>query len=443
MTPARAATPSADRGWAETTWDTATSWATNIPALAWVTIVVVLGLGTLFCLPMLRLQAYKAGQRAGKNRTELTAEDRQDRKLLIAALVPASLFWIAVVIGSARGLTGFGRDDLKWTGGWEYLVPFTLDGIAIAFALLAFRAVKKALNPDKAIHIAWAGMLTSAGLNFLHEAGGGSVLGAVYLAILSILGMLIFHEFLAQFEGGTGHIVRENPKFGLRWITWPTNTLCAWVAWRNHPPRPGAPAAVADAVEHLRQVRYTKALRRARSVDAPPWWIWILPWIRTTQVTAALTDLRAKLAAERQTRVKAEATHRTVVADLNRIADLNRAEVNRLTEQLTRTATDARTAEATRTAEHDAERVTWANRLTTVQGERDTHANRVTQLTHDLNRQTRRVTALTQRLTRQTGRVTTLTRDLNRQTQRFTEANRDLTRQTQRVTELDQELNRQ
>jgi hypothetical protein len=57
--------------------------------------------------------------------------------------------------------------------------------------------------------------------------------------------MTMFHEFLSQFEDGTeNHVRRENPKFGLRWLTWPSDTLLAAIAWRNYPPAEGSPGTV-------------------------------------------------------------------------------------------------------------------------------------------------------------------------------------------------------
>ena len=83
----------------------------------------------------------------------------------------------------------------------------------------------------------------SASINFTYEYGEtGNVLAGGYVGLLSVLGMVMFHEFLSQFEDGAdSHIRRENPKFGLRWVTWPTNTLLAAIAWRNHPPVEGTP----------------------------------------------------------------------------------------------------------------------------------------------------------------------------------------------------------
>lgn len=298
--PAPTAPAAPGESWHEAAWTTVSGWFDTVPSWLWASLAITLGLATLLTFPMLRAQAFKAGQRTTK--TELTDADRQDRRLLIAALIPATLFWVAVLVGSGRGLTAFGRDDLKWTGGWELLVPFTLDGVAIAFALLAFRAVKKGLNPDRATHIAWAAMLASAGLNFFHEVGGSS-LGAVYLAILSVLGMLIFHEFLAQFEEGADYVARQNPKFGLRWFTWPTNTVCAWFAWRNHPPEvvDGVRVTVRLAVQHLEQVRADKTRRRAEQVDAPAWWMRLAPWAHIGALRTALTAERITAAANLET----------------------------------------------------------------------------------------------------------------------------------------------
>ena len=327
--------------------DTALGWATTVPTWIWATALAGTFLATLVAFPVLRRQAYKAGRRAAGHTTKPgnSAQDRRDRQLLTAALGPAILFWIAVLIGSARGLIGFARDDLNWTGGWEYLVPFTLDGVAVTFGFLAFRAVAKERNPDRAYRIVWMATTASAGINFLHEVNG-SALGALYLAILSLFGMLIFHEFLAQFEEGAAWIKRDNPKFGLRWITWPTNTLCAWFAWRNYPPTDGTAVTIAAAVEHLRTVRAAKKTLRAERFDTAPWWTPIVPWVRIGQLDAALGEHRTDLAAERTTRTELAAQLEQAKTEHTRA--LQKAEER----------ADARVEQArTEAAEHAAEQV--------------------------------------------------------------------------------------
>lgn len=272
----------------------------HIPSWMWATAVATLFLATLITIPVSRRLAHRAGMRAAGHTTP--SSDRRDRVLLFAALTPAVLFWAAVLLGSARGLTAFGRDTIRWHDGWEYLVPLTLDGVGISFGVLAFRAVRKQRNPDRCIRVAWSAMTASAAINFFHEAGllHGSALGGGYLGLLSILGMLIFHELLDQFEQGADWIKRVNPKFGLRWLTWPTNTACAWVAWRNYPPAEGTRATVAAAVSHLDQVRVVKRGRRADTfTPSPAGWARILPWARVAQLDAALTEQHRAAQAER------------------------------------------------------------------------------------------------------------------------------------------------
>ena len=123
-----------------------------------------------------------------------------------------------------------------------------------------------ARHPDRCYRVVWGAAGASASINFSYEYGqSGNLLAGGYVGLLSVLGMVMFHEFLSQFEDGTDNrIRRENPKFGLRWLTWPSNTLLAAIAWRNHPPAEGTPGTVPAAVANLNRVRETK---RAARVD--------------------------------------------------------------------------------------------------------------------------------------------------------------------------------
>jgi hypothetical protein len=229
-----ASTPEQGESVTDVAWAWINARLDAVPGWLWVAVLAALALTMLVTLPLAKRFAFKAGARSS-GRLKNNSEARRDRMLLLAVLMPAVAFWLTVLIGSGRSLTAFGREDLDWTGGWQLLVPFTLDGVAVVFGALAFRALAKRRNPDRAYRVVWIATGASAFINFFHEVGG-STLGAGYLAILSLFGMLIFHELLAQFEEGAAWIHRTNPKFGLRWITWPTNTVCAWVAWRNYPP---------------------------------------------------------------------------------------------------------------------------------------------------------------------------------------------------------------
>ncbi|MDT5029043.1 MAG: hypothetical protein QOE61_5469 [Micromonosporaceae bacterium] len=87
----------------------------------------------------------------------------------MASLVPAGLFWVMVLAGSFHGLVAFGKSTLGWRNGWEYLVPGTLDGVSVTFAMLAFRAVRKGKTPDRCYRVVWGAALASATINFSYE----------------------------------------------------------------------------------------------------------------------------------------------------------------------------------------------------------------------------------------------------------------------------------
>jgi hypothetical protein len=247
----------------------------QVPAGVWVAAIAANLILTALTWSVARRRVRQAGQRLAN--PELAAgRRRRDTALTVAALVPAALFLVMVVAGSMHGLVAFGLNVLGWRNGWEYLVPATLDGVSVAFAFLAFRAVRLGKAPDRCYRVVWGAASASASINFSYEYGqSGNLLAGGYVGLLSVLGMTMFHELLSQFEDGTdNHILRANPKFGLRWLTWPSNTLQAAIAWRNHPPAEGTPGTVAAAVANLERVRERKraaktAVRPHRSPSRP------------------------------------------------------------------------------------------------------------------------------------------------------------------------------
>lgn len=346
-----ASTPEQGGSWTNAVWAWFNARLDVVPGWLWVTILAGLALAMLVTLPLAKRFAFKAGARSsGKLKADASA--RRDRMLLVAVLLPAVLFWLTVLIGSGRSLTAFGREDLGWTGGWQLLVPFTLDGVAVVFGGLAFRALAKKRNPDRAYRVVWIATGASAFINFFHEVGG-STLGAGYLSILSLFGMLIFHELLAQFEEGTAWIHRTNPKFGLRWITWPSNTACAWVAWRNYPPSTDLKATIGNAVTHLETVRSTKTRRRAQRIDSPVWWMRFTPWVdakalrvaleterqaaggSVTKLTATVSDLTARVdrqaALLEQERVTAATSAKQMQDEMAGLREQYSSEITKLT----------------------------------------------------------------------------------------------------------------
>ena len=246
------------------TADDVFGWMARVPPGVWVGLTVANVLLAAGTLAAARRCVRRAGQRFS-DPAAAVAWRGKDTLLTVASIVPAGLFWLMVLAGSFHGLVAFGRSTLGWEGGWEYLVPGTLDGVSVTFAMLAFRAVRRQKSPDRCYRVVWGAALASATINFSYEyETSGNALAGGYVGLLSLFGMVMFDEFLSQFEDGAQRVHRENPKFGLRWLTWPTNTFLAFVAWRNHPPAEGTPGTVANAVANLEQVRAQKRARRAR-----------------------------------------------------------------------------------------------------------------------------------------------------------------------------------
>ena len=242
-------------------WDSFVACVGRVPSSVWVLLGLVNLLVTVLTGSTARRWMRRAGERAADPRSVPGGlARRRDRALTVAAMIPAALFWVMVLAGSLHGLVAFGRNVLGWRDGWEYLVPGTLDGVSVTFAFLAFRAVRMKKAPDRCYRVVWGAAIASATVNFAYEFthSGHNIIAGGYLALLSLFGMVMLHEFLDQFEEGAACIKRSNPKFGLRWITWPTNTFCAAVAWRNYPPVEGTSATILNAVANLGRVRKLK-----------------------------------------------------------------------------------------------------------------------------------------------------------------------------------------
>lgn len=247
------------------TWGTIAAVVGQVPTGVWVLVAVANLIVTVLTWSTARRRMRRAGQRAVDPHLVAGGAARtRDTALTVASMIPAGLFWAMVLAGSFHGLVAFGRSVLGWHDGWEYLVPGTLDGVSVTFAFLAFRAVRKQKAPDRCYRVVWGAALASATVNFAYEYthSGHNIIAGGYLALLSLFGMVMLHEFLDQFEEGTAYVKRGNPKFGLRWLTWPTNTFCATVAWRNYPPGEGTPATVLNAVANLDRVRALKQAAR-------------------------------------------------------------------------------------------------------------------------------------------------------------------------------------
>jgi len=187
-------------------WGSVTVFAERVPPGVWASLVAANLVATLVTWSTARRRMRRAGQRAADPQLVAGGPGRtRDTALTVAALIPAGLFWAMVLAGSFHGLIAFGRSVLGWRDGWEYLVPGTLDGVSVTFAFLAFRAVRLRKAPDRCYRVVWGAAVASATVNFAYEFShsGHNLVAGGYLALLSLFGMVMLHEFLAQFEEGT------------------------------------------------------------------------------------------------------------------------------------------------------------------------------------------------------------------------------------------------
>lgn len=289
----------AGHGWA----DTAAGWLNTIPGWVWLAAVTALFLGLLVMRSRLdrayRVNPPKTGDNLGG--------------LFTAAVLVAAVLWAGILAVSGKNLTGFARDTLDFTGGWEYSILAGLDGIAVAFAVVMFAAVRAGRSANRAYRIVWSATLMSAVIGAWHGYDGntGSIAAAALLGYFALAAMAVLHELLDLFRSTTEKKApRVRPAFGLRWVTYFPNTLCAALAWENHPPRPLAANATPDqvlwygsvrhAVAHLDVVRRAKRVHRYAPAGADPaaGWARVLPWLRVRQLDAALLALRVESVTE-------------------------------------------------------------------------------------------------------------------------------------------------
>jgi|GEM_PF-5604751 len=254
-----------------TTWSTITGFTDRVPSSAWAALMVANLLMTIMTWGVARCRIRAAGARTAHPERFAERARKRDVTLTVASLVPAALFWGMVLAGSFHGLVAFGRNVLGWNVGSEFLVPGTLDGVSVTFGFLAFRAVHKRRDPGRCQRVVWAALLASATVNFAYEYGytHHNLVAGAYMALLSVFGVTIFHEFLAQFEEGAEYIRRSRrPPWGLRWITAPLSTLRAAIAWENYPPADGTPAIVLNGLANLERVRQlTRTIAEAKIVE--------------------------------------------------------------------------------------------------------------------------------------------------------------------------------
>ena len=239
--------------------------------LVWAVVGGAALLITAVLLAALRFKAPKAAEESGDS-WERT-EERRRRKEMIYGIASYILLFCCAGVAAAlsfHGLVGFGTENLGLTGGWEYLVPFGLDGAAMFCSVLA---VREASHGDAALGsrlLVWVFAVASAWFNWVHAPRGGTHDGAPqFFSGMSISAAILFDRALKQTRKAAlreqGLVPRPLPQIRIvRWVRAPRETYAAWSLMLLENVR-----SLDEAVEEVREERQSKmdAKVRARSAD--------------------------------------------------------------------------------------------------------------------------------------------------------------------------------
>ncbi|KJK56951.1 DUF2637 domain-containing protein [Saccharothrix sp. ST-888] len=234
---------------------------------------VVGGAALLFTALLVTVLRFK-GTRSGETTDSWErSEERRRRKEAVYGIASYVLLFCCAGVAAAlsfHGLVGFGQQNLGLSGGWEYLVPFGLDGAAMFCSVLA---VREASHGDAALGsrlLVWLFAFASAWFNWVHAPRGGAHDGAPqFFAGMSISAAVLFDRALKQTRRAAlreqGLIPRPLPQIRIvRWLRAPRETYAAWSLMLLENVR-----SLDEAVEEVREERQSKldAKSRARSAD--------------------------------------------------------------------------------------------------------------------------------------------------------------------------------
>ncbi|RKE18490.1 DUF2637 domain-containing protein [Streptomyces sp. TLI_171] len=203
----------------------------------------------------------------GSDSWERAEERRRRTESLYGGASYLLLFCCAAVAAalSFHGLVGFGVQNLGLSGGWEYLVPFGLDGAAMFCSVLA---VREASHGDAALGsrlLVWLFAAASAWFNWVHAPRGIGHDGAPqFFAGMSLSAAVLFDRALKQTRVAAlreqGLVPRPLPQIRVvRWMRAPRETYAAWSLMLLEGVR-----TLDEAVEEVRDDKRTAAEDRER-----------------------------------------------------------------------------------------------------------------------------------------------------------------------------------
>ncbi|GGU46309.1 membrane protein [Streptomyces albospinus] len=235
-------------------------------SLNWLIPAVLLLAGAMATTVVL-LRGKNAGEGTGDDSWERSEERRRRKEAVFASASYLLLFCCAAVAAalSFHGLVGFGVQNLGLTGGWEYLVPFGLDGAAMFCSVLA---VREASHGDAALGsrmLVWTFAGAAAWFNWVHAPRGLDHAGAPqFFAGMSLSAAVLFDRALKQTRRAAlreqGLVPRPLPQIRIvRWLRAPRETFAAWSLMLLEGVR-----TLDEAVEEVREDKREKEQNRLR-----------------------------------------------------------------------------------------------------------------------------------------------------------------------------------
>ncbi|MGW4031391.1 DUF2637 domain-containing protein [Streptomyces sp. NPDC004838] len=239
-------------------------------SLTWLLPGGVMLVGVLVAIAVLQRGKKAAGKPEIEDSWERSEERRRRKEALYGTASYVLLFCCAAVAAalSFHGLVGFGRQNLNLSGGWEYLVPFGLDGAAMFCSVLA---VREASHGDAALGsrlLVWTFAGAAAWFNWVHAPRGLDHAGAPqFFAGMSLSAAVLFDRALKQTRRAAlreqGLVPRPLPQIRVvRWLRAPRETFNAWSLMLLEGVR-----TLDEAVEEVREDQAAKKENRVRSRD--------------------------------------------------------------------------------------------------------------------------------------------------------------------------------
>ncbi|MEU8031167.1 DUF2637 domain-containing protein [Streptomyces sp. NPDC049099] len=240
-------------------------------SLNWLLPGAVLLLGMLAAVAVLARGKRSSGENASADDSWERSEERRRRKEAIYGTASYVLLFCCAAVAAAlsfHGLVGFGEQNLGLTDGWQYLVPFGLDGAAMFCSVLA---VREASHGDAALGsriLVWLFAAAAAWFNWVHAPRGAGHAGAPqFFSGMSLSAAVLFDRALKQTRRAAlreqGLVPRPLPQIRIvRWLRAPRETYRAWSLMLLEGVR-----SLDEAVEEVREDKRQKEETRQRRRD--------------------------------------------------------------------------------------------------------------------------------------------------------------------------------